>query len=441
MNDRKNLLESTQIATVFLDGALRIKTVTPAITDVFRLIETDIGRPLTDIVTRLDYHDLERDVRKVLRTLARIEHEVSLSDGSASFMMRILPYRTTDNVVDGVVVTFIDITERKRSEQNLARLASIVAESYDGVIGLTPEGTISAWNAGAERIYGYTAGEAVGQSLSAILGAAELRGILDRVKRSRKPTIAETRRTTKDGRLLYVSSSVSPIRDHAGKVTALSMIDRDVTAGKQAEERSRLLLAELNHRVKNTLATVLSISSQTLRHSSTMKSFHEAFEGRVRALAKAHDLLATSNWTGADLRDVALAEVTPYREKGDHLSLDGGSLILAPNAALILGMVFHELATNAAKHGAFSTDAGRVAIRWKTGGRGQRLNVDWIERGGPKIAREKDGFGLALVKRGITHELQGRATIDFKKGGLRCLLDIPLAEVQPPSPGRGTRQG
>jgi two-component sensor histidine kinase len=234
---------------------------------------------------------------------------------------------------------------------------------------------------------------------------------------------------------------VSPIRDPAGQVIGLSAIERDIARRKQGEERQRLLLAELNHRVKNTLATVLSISSQTMRHSSTIEAFAAAFEGRIQALAKAHDLLAASNWEGADLREVLLAEVAAHRERDDHLSLDGAPVSLAPNAALMLGMVFHELATNAAKYGAFTTAAGRVAVAWKSDGRGDLLKITWAERGVPKVERPRqDGFGLALIERGIAHELQGRATFDFGSNGLHCSLEIPLAEVRPPLlPSAGTR--
>jgi two-component system, chemotaxis family, CheB/CheR fusion protein len=234
-NDRKNLLESTQIATIFLDNTLRVKSFTPAITDIFHLIEADYGRPVTDIVTKLAYDNLERDVRKVLRTLARIEQEVTVPDGSASYMMRILPYRTFDNVIDGVVITFVDVTERKRSEEYAARLAAIVASSHDAIIGLTPEGIITSWNDGAARIYGYAAEEAVGQAWSLVMVAAragEMRNVLDRVKRARTAITAETRRVSKNGNELHIASAISPIRNPAGKVVMLSVIDRDISNRK-----------------------------------------------------------------------------------------------------------------------------------------------------------------------------------------------------------------
>ena len=441
ISDRKNLLESTQIATLFLDDTLRIKSFTPAITDIFHLIETDYGRPVTDIVTRLAYDGLERDVRKVLRSLAPIEHEVRLGDGSATYMMRILPYRTIDNVIGGVVITFVDITERKRNEEDLARLASVVGTSHEAIIGMTLDGTITTWNAGARRMYGHSAEEAIGQPWSIVMPADrsdELHAMVEGIKRSRAATITDAERVARDGRLLHVAWSVSPIRDPAGQLIGLSAIERDITERKQAEERQRLLLAELNDRVKNMLATVLSISSQTLRHSRSAEAFQEAFEGRIQALAKAHDLLAASNWQGADLREVLLAELAVHREQGNHLSLEGEAISLAPNAALTLGMAFHELVTNAAKHGAFATEAGRVEVAWKSDSRSQLLKINWAERDVPKVERSpQDGFGLKLIERGIKHELHGRATFDFGSSGLRCSLEIPLAEAQPPSPSSG----
>jgi two-component system CheB/CheR fusion protein len=444
MSDRKNLLESTQIATLFLDDTLRIKSFTPAIIDIFHLIETDYGRPITDIVTRLAYDGLERDVRKVLRTLSRIEQEVGLADGGATYVMRILPYRTIDNVIGGVVITFVDITERKRNEESLARLASIVATSDEAIIGMALDGTITTWNAGAQRIYGYTAEEAVAQSWSMLMPgerSTDLRAMVEDIKRSRSATITDAERLAKGGKLLHVATTVSPIRGPGGQVIGLSSVERDITQRKQDEERQRLLLAELNHRVKNTLATVQSIASQTLRQSGSIEAFQEAFEGRIAALAKAHDLLAASHWQGTDLREMLVTALAPYREPGDHLAIEGAPTSLAPDAAFMLGMAFHELGTNAARHGAFAIGSGRVEVAWKSDSRRQLLKIDWIERGVPKAEHSpRKGFGLTLIERGLAQELQGRATFDFSDGGLHCSLEIPLAEVQhSPPPGARRR--
>src|SRR5262249_32827816 len=156
-----------------------------------------------------------------------------------------------------------------------------------------------SWNAGATRIYGYTAEEAIGRPWSFVFPAdhaGEMRNTLERVRRSRAVTELESDRVTKDGRTPQVATTISPIRGGNGRVLGASAIERDVTERKQGEERQKLLLAELNHRVKNTLSSVLSIASRTLRTARTPEDFRDAFEGRIRAFAKAHELLAASGW-------------------------------------------------------------------------------------------------------------------------------------------------
>jgi len=434
-DDRKNLLESTQIATIFLDRELCVKSFTPAVADIFHLIDSDYGRPITDITLKLVYDHLERDIRKVLRTLERVEEEVATAGGSTTYLMRILPYRATGNVIGGVVITFIDITERKRSEVALARLASIVESSVDAIIAMSPDGLITTWNEGAARMYGYTQEEAIGGPLSFVMPADKrdkLQAVLDRGRRLRIATPIELERVTKDGRKLIVASTVSPIRDRGGKLIAVSAIERDVTPQKQAEERQRMLLAELNHRVKNTLATVLSLLRQSLRHAVSIKEFSQAFDGRIRALAKSHDLLAASSWAGADLEVLVVTALAPYRERGDRVIVSGDAVTLNAPAALLLGMILHELATNAAKYGALSNERGQIEVSWTKSARTKRLVLTWAERNGPRPAEPgKDkGFGLTLIERGLAHELKGEASFEFREGGIRCSLDMPLAEIE-----------
>jgi two-component system CheB/CheR fusion protein len=445
ISDRKNLLESTQIATVFLDTHLRIKSFTPAITDIFHLIETDYGRPITDITTKIAYEHLPRDVRKVLRTLTRIEQEVTLTEGQASYIMRILPYRTVDNVIDGVVVTFIDITERKRGEEALARLAAIVASSYDAIIGLAPDGTITSWNAGAERIYGYPAEEAVGRPLSLIMPpdrSDEMRVVLDRLRRAGVPQPVETQRLTRDGRRVHISFTVSPIRNAAGKLIAASVIERDISAQKQAEEQQKQLVAELKHRVKNTLATVLSVAARTRESSRSMDEFARAFEGRVHALAKTHDLLTRDGWSGVSLRRIVESELEPYAGEAGKVRIEGPELVLSAQAATMVGMVLHELATNAAKHGGLSAKAGSVRVGWKVGaGTDPQVTLEWRERGGPPVSEpERQGFGLAFIERCLSYELGGEARFQFAPGGLRCDLTFPVSQAASKRPRGGNGQ-
>jgi two-component sensor histidine kinase len=206
-------------------------------------------------------------------------------------------------------------------------------------------------------------------------------------------------------------------------------IERDITELKRAEEQQKTLIAELNHRVKNTMASVISIAASTMLGRSSLEEFRPVFEGRIRALANAHDLLSRSGWNGADLRDIVATELEPYSE--DHtVSVQGGRLILAASAALTLAMIVHELATNASKYGALSTAGGAIDIAWSVAG--GRLIFRWQERKGPTVSRpERLGFGLRLIERSAANDLQGEAAIEFDPGGLRCTIDIPVAELTP----------
>jgi two-component system CheB/CheR fusion protein len=445
ISDRKNLLESTQIATLFLDNQLRVRSFTPAITEIFHLIGSDAGRPITDIVSRLSYENLPRDVGRVMRTLTRLEQEVALSDGSASYIMRILPYRTVDDVINGVVITFIDITERKRNEESLARLAAIIAHSHEAIIGTSPDGTITTWNAGAERMYGYGAEEAVGRPLSFLSTPeqpGEMRQIFDRLKRPPgQPSIVDTERVAKDGRRIFVSYTASPIRNEAGRLVGAALVERDTTERRQAERRQQLLLAELNHRVKNTLASVLSIAARTRQTSDSLDSFGRSFEGRLQSLAAAHELLAENVWAGVDLRQLLVKELKPYHEGKDLPVFSGGDVFLPARAALVFAMPLHELATNAAKCGALSSPGGSIKVGWrivKVEG-AALLRLDWSERGGPRVEKPaRDGFGLSFVKRSIAYELHGTAELTFKPGGLHCRIEVPMSELRrdpEPAPG------
>jgi two-component system CheB/CheR fusion protein len=437
-NDRKNLLESTQIATLFLDTKLRVKSFTPAIMQIFHLIDSDYGRPITDIATRIAYTNLQQDVRHVLRTLDRIEQEVALVDSSASYIMRILPYRTIDNLIDGAVITFVDITARKQSQEASARLAAIVSSSHDAIIGMTLDGTIESWNLGAERIYGYAAAEAVGHSLALVIAPdrpqelQELQEMLDRLHHPTTAGTVETERITKDNRRIHVSTTVSPVTSAGGKLIAVAAIERDITERKRAEEQQGMLLRELNHRVKNTLATVLSIAFRTRQTSNSLDSFGKSFEDRIRALAGAHDLLAQNVWSGVELRQLVLMSFAPYRGEKDAVLINGDDLFISAQAALVLGMVFHELATNAAKYGALSTPSGSVEVNWKVqNSRGSPLmRLDWSESGGPKVrAPAHQGFGLKFIERSLDYELRGSVALSFRPEGLRCRLQVPVAEL------------
>ena len=398
----------------------------------------DVGRPITDIVCRLAYADLENDVRQVLRTRTMFERELPVLDGSAVFIMRIRPYHTTDPVVDGVVITFIDITERRRHEQDRARLAAIVDDSQDAIVGHSLDGVITSWNAGAEQLFGYSKTEAIGQSLSILLPperADEVPGILAALQRGRKVQHFESDRIRKGGTRVDVSLTISPVRDEQGVMIAASSVARDITERGAAERQRLLLMSELNHRVKNALATIQSIAAHTIRTSQTLEDFQPAFMARLDALAKTHDLLTARAWMHAGLRELIISEITPYDgTPPSRVTLAGPAVQLAPRLVLALGLALHELATNAAKYGALSTPAGRVAITWNVVGEAPpHLRLLWTETGGPPVvAPTRRGFGTRVIERGLADELQGEIALSFDTVGVVCGIDFPIERSAEP---------
>jgi PAS domain S-box-containing protein len=208
-------------------------------------------------------------------------------------------------------------------------------------------------------------------------------------------------------------------------------IQRDITERKRAEEQRTLLINELNHRVKNTLATVQSIASQTLRNAGTAARVKEALEGRLIALARAHDVLTRENWEGAELKEIVVQALAPYVDlEGGRLTMAGPEVRLAPHIALALSMALQELTTNAVKYGALSNEVGTIDIAWdaEPDETGSRLRLRWQESGGPYVqAPTHQGFGSRLIERSLARELNGNARIEFRPEGILCTVNAPLS--------------
>lgn len=232
----------------------------------------------------------------------------------------------------------------------------------------------------------------------------------------------------RDGSYRWARSRAFPRRDEQNAILLWYGTTEDIHDRKLAEERQRLLINELNHRVKNTLATVQAIAFQTLKGDIPLAEARARFEARLLALSRAHNLLTDQNWEGAAL-DRVVADATAHLADPGRVQAEGPPLWVAPRAALALALALHELSTNAAKYGALSGDAGRVLIRWCLDG--DRLRLEWEEQGGPSVAEPAGrGFGSRLIERGLTADLGGSARLLFEPDGLRCEIDASVAAIQ-----------
>ncbi len=308
-SDLQNLMAATDFGTLFLDAGLRIKRFTQQVTELFSITPSDEGRPVTDFAHRLEYDDLVKDAQAVLSHLSPIRREVH-SRTDRWFDVRLRPYRTVDDKIDGVVITFVDITDRK------------------------------AW-----------------------------------------------------------------------------------------ETRQAMLLGELTHRVKNTLTVVQSIGHQTLRHAPSPDEFVAQFDGRLSALAKAHSLLVQSDWRGADLGALIRQQLEAYiAENPDRLSVNGEPIMLPADLATPFGLVLHELATNAAKHGSLSTPKGKISLSWANQRRNDQrgLKFTWRELDGPSVKPpSRAGFGSSLIEKGIPEAVVKR---EYLPTGLVCTIEIAMTD-------------
>jgi PAS domain S-box-containing protein len=289
------------------------------------------------------------------------------------------------------------------------------------------------WSPGLEQIHGLEPGAFGGtfDDFARDIHPDDLDKVLRRVQeavasKSSYHTVYRMRRPDGAERWLEAFGRFVPGAD--GESAKLAGVCMDVTERREAEEQRDLLVAELSHRVKNTLATVISIAHQSFARAPSAEDAKGSFELRIRALAQTHGRLAEAHWSGVSIETIALDELAPYRhEDGSNVRVSGPRVMLGPRVALTLGMALHELATNAAKYGALSTRSGVVDLTWSANARAGTLKIEWIESGGPAVIPPKrSGFGRLLLERVLASDVKGNVQLDFAEGGLRCTIDVPL---------------
>jgi PAS domain S-box-containing protein len=311
-------------------------------------------------------------------------------------------------------------------------LASIVESSDDAIMSKDLNGTITSWNTSAERLFGYTADEALGKSVTMLIPADrvdEEPAILNRLKKGERIERYETVRRCKDGRLVEVSLSVSPIRAPEGNVIGAAKIVRDITERRAAEERERLLTLELQHRTQNMFTVIQAVAKLTLVEPLSLVEAREVFNGRLAALSIADSMLTDTAWKGVPLTKIIQRELAGF---SNHLNLSGSDIVVNTLAARQFALSAHELATNAVKYGALSVPAGRVAVTFdvqRAAGNGTLLFL-WKETGGPKVLPPKrKGFGSVILLNGVK-DFAGQVALEYEPDGLKYAAQFPLSSIE-----------
>jgi len=406
-----------------------------------------------------DAYSLLEQVLETGVPIRDVERRVERADGSTAFLsVSIDPLHDADGKITGAVGCVVDISDRLRvmraleESQRLAReqeqrLAATYEHAAIGIAEIAPDLTFVRVNEAICAITGRTREELMSGKLFRFTHADDI----DPDREAFRKQVAgelefysvEKRMVRRDGATLWVSVRSSPVRSASGELLYLVRVVQDITERKRAEQRQKLLIDELNHRVKNTLATVQSLAAQSARGGPSPADFRERFEGRLIALSKAHDQLTMHHWENAELRQMLSGSLAPYASAApNRIVLRGEDLVLRPRAVLTLAMAFHELTTNAAKYGALSVPAGRVEIAWAPCNHGGRscLSITWSEQDGPPVVIPKRrGFGSRLIETSVAAELGGTARLDYDMAGVRCEMIIPLemATGQPAKPDDG----
>ncbi len=360
---------------------------------------------------------------------------------------QIAPLRDDQGRIINLVPSAVDITERKVAEAALKESESLFRETFEQTaVGMSHVGVDGRWLVVNDRLC-----EIVGYSREALLGKTYLDithpDDVDADRENKRRLLAseigsyamEKRYVRPDGSLTWVNLTVSLRRTPEGEPEHFISVVEDISARKRAEEKLAVVMSELNHRVKNSLATIQSVIAHAARAPGSKKAFVESVTGRIRAMASAHDLLVSGQWQGAAIADLISDELRPY---GLHrVRADGPVLCLTPNAGLGFCLMIHELATNAAKYGALMRDEGRVSIHWSVAEMSGEavLRFSWVEQGGPAVAPPSArGFGSEIIEQFAAKELGGTANLRFDPDGVHATLVAPIAKIAAHAPPPGS---
>ena len=363
-------------------------------------------------------------------------------DGSrAPFIPYSTPLFDASGALVGAVNMLVDISEHRLADEQAQRLASIVESSDDAIVSKDLNGVIASWNSSAQRIFGYAAEEVIGLPVSLLIPPErenEEPEILGRIRRGERVDHYETVRRRKDGSLVDISLTVSPVRNAAGKIIGASKVARDITERRRARDEQQLLLREMDHRIKNLFALAGSVVTLSARSAGSPAELAALVRDRLGALARAHALTlsfpsATAAEQPATLHALIKTIVSPYEnraaEEPARVTVVGADVLLSHGTVTSLALLLHEFATNAAKYGALSIAEGRIDVRCEAAG--DMFVLQWNERGGPAPSREvgTDGFGSMLIRTAIEGQLGGAISRAWPPEGLEIRLSLALEQL------------
>jgi PAS domain S-box-containing protein len=399
-----------------------------------------LGQDLTELIIPSRYRDAHR--RGMAHYLAtghgpvlenRIEIEALRADGTR-FPVELAISAVHIEGRPSFTAFLRDITERKRAELALReseqRLQATYQHAFVGIGEVDPHGRFLRVNEQFCAITGYDRDELLARTFFDITHPDDRAADLEQFHRQMAGDLdaytIEKRYLHKQGHIVWGELSASKVDDTAGRPLYGVRVVRNVTERRRAEEHQRVLVNELNHRVKNTLATVQSITTQTLRNAASISEARIDIEQRLIALSRAHDVLTRENWDGASLGEIVRQAIEPFQTPGESRIHDHGpSVRLSSRMALTLAMVLQELATNATRYGALSNTVGKIHLTWFVGSTSPlRLCLRWIEAGGPPVTPpDRQGFGSRLIQRSLSQDLDGTVNMDYQPTGLICTIE------------------
>jgi len=429
-DDLQKVLDRTPFMLTRCSSDLRYQFVSRAYAEMIGLQPSEIaGRAIVEILGEKRFNTILPHIQQVLRgDRVEFESQVHFRGGPRFLHVIYTPDTDQQGKFQGWIASIFDISDRAHDRE---RLASIVDFSDDAIVSKDLNGVIITWNRGAERIFGYSADEAVGKPITMLMPPDlqdEEPKILEHIRRGERISHYETKRRHKDGRLLDISLTVSPMKDADGRIVGASKIARDITNQKRAQEIEETLIREIQHRSNNQLAVIQAIAHQTLSGDPSLAEAKKVFDARLQALARANRQLNESSWSRVNLSEIVRSAMAPF---GGRTMIDGVDVMVGPQHVQNFSLALHELATNATKYGALSNESGRVEICWTMAGdgRGNRLKFVWEERGGPRVvAPTRRGFGTSLLKAIFTD-----VRIDYSGEGLACEIDLVLGRTEPGS--------